>query len=76
MKKMIIGILSAAVILGAGTYTFAQTNSNEVGPITFGQMKPYMEKMHPDLSTKELKDLYKSCHENNENNSNGMMNNL
>ncbi len=76
MKKIVIGILSVAVILGAGTYTFAQTNSNGEGPLTFGQMKPYMEKMHPDLSTQELKDLYNSCHGSNGNNSNGMMNNL
>lgn len=72
MKKIVIGILSVAFIFGAGTYTFAQAN----GSLNFGQMKPYMEKMHPDLSTKELNEMYNSCHEDNGNNANGMMNNL
>ena len=76
MKKIVIGILSIAVIVGAGTYTFAQTNDTGEGPLPFGQMKPYMEKMHPDLSTKELKDMYNSCHGSNGNNANGMMDNL
>ena len=71
MKKIVIGMLSVAFILGAGTYTLAQTNSPN-----FEQMKPYMEKMHPDLSKEELKDMYNSCHENNGNNAHGMMNNL
>ena len=60
------------IFFGAGTYTFAQAN----GSFNFGQMKPYMEKMHPDLSTKELNEMYNSCHEDNGNNANGMMNNL
>lgn len=60
MKKIVIGFLSAAFILGAGTYTVAHGNSD--GPLNFGQMKPLMEKMHPDLSTKELKEMYDSCH--------------
>ncbi|MBD8067791.1 hypothetical protein [Bacillus sp. PS06] len=62
MKKAVIGILSAAFILGAGTFTYAQANGNGEGLLNFGQMKPYMEEMHPDLSTKELKEMYDTCH--------------
>ncbi|WP_141432561.1 hypothetical protein [Bacillus sp. 03113] len=62
MKKLAIGILGAAFIFGAGTYTFAQVNGEGDGTQNFGQMKPYMEKMHPGLSTKELKEMYDSCH--------------
>jgi hypothetical protein len=34
----------------------------EDGKMNFGQMKPYMEKMHPDLSTQQLEEHYKSMH--------------
>ncbi len=68
MKKLVIGILSTALIFGAGTFTYAQANGE--GLLNFGQMKPYMEKMHPDLSTKELKEMFDDCH-----GSKGMMKN-
>jgi len=60
MKKFMIGILSAAFILGAGSYAFAQ--GNEEGILNFEQMKPFMEKMHPNFSENELKDMYQACH--------------
>ena len=81
-KKLAIGILTGAIILGgAGTYAFAvaSDDANGNGLLNFGQMKPFMEKMHPDLSTEELKDMYNACHgEGGMMNSNkeGMMNNL
>ena len=64
-KKLAIGILTGAIILGgAGTFAFAAANedANGNGLLNFGQMKPFMEKMHPDLSTGELKEMYDSCH--------------
>lgn len=60
MKKFAIGFLSAAFILGAGTYAFAQGNGN--GFLNFEEMKPYMQKMHPNFSDKELQDMYQACH--------------
>ena len=33
-------------------------------------MKPFMEKLHPELSENELEELYKKCHDDGEN---GMM---
>ncbi|MDQ0414729.1 hypothetical protein [Mesobacillus stamsii] len=30
--------------------------------INFGQMQQYMQEMHPDLSTKDLEDMYKGMH--------------
>lgn len=60
-KKLLIGVLTGAVLLGgAGTIAFAEGNGN--GLLNFGQMKPYMEKMHPDFSEKQLKDMYNACH--------------
>lgn len=64
-KKLAIGLLTGAILLGgAGTLTFAQANedANGEGLLNFGQMKPHMEEMHPDLSTQELKQMYDSCH--------------
>ena len=66
MKKIIIGILFAAFLIGVGTGAFAAGNEEkEIN--NFGQIKPHMEQMHPDLSTKELKELYDSCHGNDTN---------
>ncbi|KAA9012538.1 hypothetical protein [Niallia endozanthoxylica] len=73
-KKLAIGLLTGAILLGgASTMAFAQTNNdvNGNGLFNFGQMKPYMEKMHPDLSNQELKQMYDSCHSNG-----GMMENV
>lgn len=64
-KKLAIGILTGAIFLGgAGTFAFAAANedTNGNGLFNFGQMKPYMEEMHPDFSTDELKGMYDSCH--------------
>ena len=63
-KKLIIGLLTGAIVLGgAGTYAFAQTDG-------FQEMKPFMQKMHPELSENELEQRYQDCHGDGEN---GMM---
>ena len=62
MKKLVVGVLSVAFIFGAGTFTYAQANGDGGGPLNFGQMKPHIEKMHPDLSTKEQKEMFDACH--------------
>lgn len=49
------------------------------GNVNFGQMKPYMKKMHPDLSDQQLEDMYKRMHgtggASNSKNFQGMMGN-
>lgn len=62
MKKWAIGLLSSALILGAGTAVFAAGTSNSEGDFSFENMLPFMEKMHPDSSKEELKEMYDSCH--------------
>ena len=63
-KKLVIGLLTGAILLGgAGTYAYAQTDG-------FQEMKPFMEKMHPELSSNELEQMYEECHGDGEN---GMM---
>ncbi|PLR83676.1 hypothetical protein [Bacillus sp. V33-4] len=48
--------------------------------VNFGQMKPYMKEMHPDLSDQELEEFYKGMHgiggAANSKNFQGMMGNL
>lgn len=62
MKKFIAGIISASLILGSGTAIMAAGNDSTDGLFNFGQMKPQMEEMHPDLTNQELKEMYESCH--------------
>jgi len=64
MKKLAVGMLSAALILGAGTAVFAAGNSNSGEGLNFEKMLPFMQKMHPNSSKEELTDMYKACHEN------------
>ncbi|WP_071393230.1 hypothetical protein [Bacillus tuaregi] len=60
-KKLIIGIVAGAIILGgAGTFAFAEGSNGFLGG--FGEMKPYMEKMHPELSEEQLQQMYDNCH--------------
>jgi hypothetical protein len=63
MKKYAVGILSTALVLGAGTAVFAAGTSNSGDGVSFEKMLPFMQKMHPDSSKDELKDMYKACHE-------------
>ena len=52
------------------------------GLFNFQEMKPLMEKVHPDLSTQELEQMYNSCHgeggmmQGNTEHTQNMMNNL
>ena len=82
-KKLLVGILSGAFILGTGTLTFAASNGEGEGLLNFGQMKPYIEEMHPDLTTQEQKEMFDACHgeggmmeNNNGENVSNMMNQL
>jgi len=64
MKKFAVGIISAALILGAGTAVFAAGNTESSNGISFEKMLPFMEKMHPNSTKEELKEMYKACHVN------------
>ncbi|WP_312098659.1 hypothetical protein [Niallia sp.] len=66
MKKLVVGILGVTFLLGAGTYTFAQVTDNN-GAYTFEQMKPYIKKMHPNLTAEEQEKMYNSCQSSSEN---------
>ncbi|WP_428910169.1 hypothetical protein [Niallia sp. Krafla_26] len=74
-KKLVIGLLTGAILLGgAGTLAYAQTDG-------FLEMKPFMEKIHPELSTNELEQMYNNCHGDggmmeNTGNTGNMMNSL
>lgn len=59
-RKLFVGIFTGALILGAGTLTFAQ--SSDEGFKLFEQMKPHIEKMHPELTEEEQKEMFDACH--------------
>ncbi|MGA8943663.1 MAG: hypothetical protein WB502_13275 [Thermoactinomyces sp.] len=62
MKKIIAGFASLAIILGSGSLVLAETDANQDKNINFGQMKPHIEQMHPNLSTQERKQMFDVCH--------------
>ncbi|ESU31255.1 hypothetical protein G3A_17910 [Bacillus sp. 17376] len=62
MKKLSLSFLGAALILGASTAAFAEEGTEGKGTFNFGQMKPLIEKMHPNLSDEEVKQMYNNCH--------------
>lgn len=63
MKKVVVGLLAAGLVLGAGTAVFAaEGNQDGQGTMNFGQMLPFMKKAHPNLSEQQLQDMYNSCH--------------
>ncbi|WP_045519407.1 hypothetical protein [Neobacillus niacini] len=62
MKKWAIGILSSALILGAGTAVFAAGTNNPGDGNSFEKMLPFMQEMHPDSSKEDLQEMYNSCH--------------
>ena len=57
MKKWAVGILSSALMLGAGTNNSREGNS-------FEKMLSFMQEMHPDSSKEDLQEMYNACHNN------------
>lgn len=63
MKKWAVGILSSALILGAGKAVFAAGINNSGVGSNFEEMLPFMQEMHPDSSKEDLQEMYNSCHQ-------------
>jgi hypothetical protein len=93
-KSYIVGLLSAALVVGGGTGAYISLakekvedqgttmhqnmNSEQMSKMmesgdmsqmmkdhnnmTLEEMRPYAKEMHPDLSDKELEEMYNSCH--------------
>jgi hypothetical protein len=66
MKKIVLSILGSMLIFGLGTVVMAVGNDADKENGTFEKMKPFMEEMHPDFSNEKLKEMYDSCHGDNE----------
>lgn len=64
MKKVIIGIVTGAVILGGATFVAADSYGDKF--FNFDEMKPHMEKMHPDYSSEQLEQMFNACHGEND----------
>ena len=62
-KKVALGILTCSILIGgAGTLAYADSNEDTINDYPFKQVMAKMKKAHPDLSAKELKQMYSSCH--------------
>lgn len=48
-------------MMGTGDFESMQEFMEE-GNVNFGQMKPFMSEMHPNLNNQELEEMYKSMH--------------
>lgn len=62
MKKLIVGIVTIALVLTLGSAVYAESNDGGQGTFNFGQMLPFMKQVHPDFSEQQLKDMYNNCH--------------
>jgi hypothetical protein len=79
MKKLVVGILTGAVLLGGASFVGAETNGN--GFFNFEDMRPHIEQIHPNLSPEQHEEMFNNCHGENgiiKNNTEfrGMMNNF
>lgn len=62
MKKVWLGLMTAMLAVGVGASAFAAEENRGEGTFNFGQMLPFMQEMHPNLSNQELQEMYNSCH--------------
>lgn len=63
MNKIGVIVLGTALFLGVGAAgVFADGPLSGKDLINFGKMKPFMQKMHPEMNDQQLIDMYKSCH--------------
>lgn len=60
MKKILIGLTAAALVLGIGTAVYAAAADSGL----FEQMLPMMKQMHPNMTDQQLQDMFNSCHSN------------
>ncbi|MNJ49216.1 hypothetical protein D3C77_444350 [compost metagenome] len=64
MKKIWIGIATAAIVMGIRTAAYAANTNNDADSRFkfFEQMLPYARQMHPDFSDKQIEEMYNNCH--------------
>lgn len=62
MRKLMIGMLTIALVLVVGTAVYADSNEQGQGTVNFGQMLPMMQQVHPDLTKQQLQEMYTNCH--------------
>lgn len=64
MRQYIVPLAALLVLVVAGAAMAAPADDAQTpsGVWNFGQMLPYMQQMHPDLSVDELRGYYEACH--------------
>lgn len=65
MKKIIlVGSLALTLVFGTSSLVLANGAGNGQGRdvMNLGRMLSHMEKMHPEMSKQQLKEMYEICH--------------
>ncbi|RKQ28439.1 hypothetical protein [Oceanobacillus halophilus] len=62
MKKMLIGVIAASIVLGGATFVTAGQSNNV---FDFEYIQPYMKEMHPNFSLKKQYAMFEECHKEN-----------
>lgn len=59
MKKLVIGILTGAILIGGATFVAAEPNGN--GIPNFEKKQPCIEEMHPNLTPEQQEEMFNNC---------------
>lgn len=62
MKKYVLILALVVVLALAGTALAQAVTADNPSGWNFGQMLPFMQQMHPDLNTDQLREMYEDCH--------------
>jgi len=71
-SKFVIALGVIVLTLGIGTAAYAAGDGQGLWA-SFQDMLPHMREVHPDLSDRQLEDMYQNCHGNSGQNGQGMM---
>lgn len=69
-SKIVIGLGVVVLTLGIGTAAYAAGSGQSWGS-TFRDLLPHMRQVHPDLSDRQLEQMYQNCHGNSGQNNSG-----
>lgn len=66
MKRIIIGILMVAMLIGGASHITAQISQPETETNLFEAGVQHMRRFHNSLTTQEREEMFETCHGNNE----------
>jgi hypothetical protein len=61
-KTILIGSLALTLVFGVSSLAQAHDDGQKSDVMNLGRMLSHMEKMHPEMSKQQLKEMYETCH--------------